>query len=130
MINKMLVIDDDELTTYLVKKMVRSSNLVNDLLTKENGQEAIEYLHSLENKDEFPDVIIVDIDMPVMDGYEFVDAYQNAFWKKYPNTHIMMFTSSKRKSDLEKSLSYECVSECVNKPMTQEMLSQISSKVA
>lgn len=125
MIKKLLLIDDDELTSYLIKKLINGIGEVKEFQIKENGLEGLEYLAELRyNQESFPDVILLDIDMPVMNGYEFAEIYENTYWNKYPGTKLIMVTSSKRKLDFEKCLSYKCVLDCIYKPLTPEKIEQ------
>jgi CheY-like chemotaxis protein len=126
MINKLLLIDDDELTSYLIKKLVKGIGEVEDFQIRDNGIEGLDYLNKLHAKGQsFPELILLDIDMPVMNGYEFAENYENNYWHSHPETRIVMVTSSKRKLDFEKCLSYECVSDCIYKPLTREKMEHL-----
>jgi CheY-like chemotaxis protein len=126
MIKKLLLIDDDQLTSYLIKKLIGGIGEVKEFQIKENGLEGLEYLAELRyNQQSFPDVILLDIDMPVMNGFEFAEIYENIYWNKYPGTKLIMVTSSKRKPDFEKCLSYKCVVDCIYKPLTPEKIEQL-----
>ncbi|MGK7393591.1 MAG: response regulator [Candidatus Cyclobacteriaceae bacterium M3_2C_046] len=131
MLKKLLLVDDDDLTSFLIGKLIKGNDSIDSFEAKENGYDALEYLKQLEksNYQSFPEILLVDIDMPVMNGYEFVEAYENHFWKKFPNTKILMVTSSKRKLDFERCLSYKSVTNCIYKPLTKEILSDIVENV-
>ncbi len=125
--NKLLLIDDDEIASFLVGKLAKKNPLIDGFVVQENGLDAINYLHSLQ-KIEFPSVILVDLDMPVMNGYEFLQFYQNTFWEKYPHTKVIMVTSSLRRLDWEKALEYKCLEDCIYKPIDQDFLTEIFEK--
>lgn len=126
MINKLLLIDDDELTSYLLQKLIKGVRKVKEFVIKENGLEAFEYLEGLKSKEEsFPDVILLDIDMPVMNGFEFVELYEKHYWRKYMDLKLVMITSSTRKMDFERSLSFQSVSDCIYKPISREKMNYI-----
>lgn len=125
MINRLLLIDDDELTSYLVKKLIGSVGDVKEVVIKENGLEGLEYLAELKaHKSKFPEVILVDIDMPVMNGFEFVEEYENQYHNN-GHTRLIMITSSKRQLDFDKCLSYSSVLNCIYKPLTREKIAAI-----
>ncbi len=127
MINKLLLIDDDELTSYLVKKLIGSVGNVKEIVIKENGLEGLEYLAELKaHNSVFPEVILVDIDMPIMNGFEFVEAYENQYVNN-GGTRLIMITSSKRQLDFDKCLSYSSVLNCIYKPLTREKIAAILS---
>ncbi len=127
MINKLLLIDDDELTSYLVKKLIGSVGNVKEIVIKENGLEGLEYLAELKaHNSVFPEVILVDIDMPIMNGFEFVEAYENQYVNN-GGTRLIMITSSKRQLDFDKCLSYSSVLNCIYKPLTREKIGAILS---
>jgi len=126
MINKLLLIDDDELTTYLLQKLIKGVREVKEFVIKENGLEAFEYLEGLSRKGEsFPNIILLDIDMPVMNGFEFVELYEKRYWRKHMELKLVMITSSKRKMDFERSLSFQSVSDCIYKPISREKMEYI-----
>lgn len=125
MINKLLLIDDDEIAAFLMGKLVNKNHLVNKFVVKENGKEGLDYLRALEAQDEFPQVIFVDLDMPVLNGYEFLDAYQQEFWPKHSDTQVVMLTSSRRKLDWDNAMKYECLVDFIFKPATTQYLEQL-----
>ena len=129
MIKKLLIVEDDNLTSYLMKKLIKKNAVAEEVVVKENGYEALDYLKHLPASDFFPNVIIIDIDMPVMDGYEFVANYEKQFWRDNSNTYLLMATSSKRKIDYERSIKNPCVNECVFKPITKDILLQLSQNL-
>jgi CheY-like chemotaxis protein len=90
-----LVIDDDELDRISVIRAFKESGLVNPIVTVENGAEAIWYLnHSEKIK---PRLILLDLNMPKMDGFEFLEYRLNSKWKGIP---VVILTTSKEQTDV------------------------------
>ena len=130
MIKKLLLIDDDEIASFLVGKLIKKSQVVNEFIVRENGKDAIDFLRTLENEEDFPDLIFVDLDMPVLNGYEFLALYQSEFWTQYPDTRVIMLTSSQRKLDWNKAMQFDCLVDFIFKPVTREYLEQLTEKAA
>lgn len=107
-------IDDDELWNMVHKKLVSISI---DLETKSffNAKKALELL---ENTTEYPDVIFLDLMMPEMTGFEFLDALQN----NGINVPVVVLSSSIQDSDIDKSLTYDNVVTYLTKPLKKENL--------
>ncbi len=130
MINRLLLIDDDEIASFLIGKLVKKSQGINEFVVLENGKEAVDYLSSLRDDDDFPEIIFVDLDMPVLNGYEFLEIYQKEFWPDHPATQVIMVTSSSRKLDCNKAMQYDCLVDFIFKPVTKEYIEELSTKSA
>ena len=122
---KVLLIDDDEINNFTVEAVLETVDFIEEYEFKENGWDALDYLRECEKKGIFPDLIFVDINMPEMDGHEFIERYEALFWGQHPNTKVSMLSSSLSESDRLKSLSYSSVSEYAYKPLTKEKLTII-----
>ena len=75
-LNLVLLVDDDEISNFVTEKHIDRSNLVDHLEIKTNGQEAAEYLSNCKNT--YPDLVLLDINMPLMSGFELLDHYQQS----------------------------------------------------
>lgn len=92
-----------------------------DLLVFHNGLEAINYIKPvLESAESLPDVILLDLNMPVMDGWQFLDEFVKLKLSKKITLYIV--SSSIDEADHEKALSYEAVSHFYIKPISKENL--------
>ncbi|MGD1893076.1 MAG: response regulator [Cyclobacteriaceae bacterium] len=123
---KVLLIDDDEINNFTVEAVLENVEFIERYEIKESGWEALDYLKQCEENDDFPNLIFVDINMPEMDGHEFVERYEALFWQNHPTTKISMLSSSVSEADRRRSLSYPCVSEYAFKPLTKEKLAYIA----
>ncbi len=123
MINKVFIIEDDIITSYIIKKIVED-NLKN--ITIEifgNGNMA---LAALEDKASLPDLILLDINMPIMDGWEFLEAISShSIQKTIP---IYILSSSIDPDDLEKAKNFEILQGFCSKPFSKAKLEDIILK--
>jgi CheY-like chemotaxis protein len=115
-INKVLLVDDDIAANYLSKELLEKLHVAKEIDIAENGSVAF----TLITQKECPDVIFLDIKMPQMDGFDFLECLQNMDLPK--NVKVIMLTSSVRPEDREKALSYKGVVDYFEKPLTPEKL--------
>ncbi len=72
-----MLVDDDEAINFINEKVIAMANCVEQVIIRENGQEAIDYLKkATQEGDVIPSIILLDINMPIMNGWEFVEAYK------------------------------------------------------
>lgn len=130
-ISCILLVDDDVATNFINKKIIQKAEIVQHVHVALNGKEAIEYIC---NKGKFesennlypkPEMILLDINMPVMDGWEFIEAYKNLNESYKQNIIIVMLSSSFNPADKEKAESIPEISEFRQKPMSREALFDI-----
>lgn len=120
------IIDDDQVYVYGVKKMIMFYDFCNDVLTFKNGEEALGYLQPRVIDDApLPEVIMVDINMPVMDGWEFLDAFTRIKPKDGRKITIYVISSSIKQDDIDKAKNYTEVTDYIVKPVRFENLKQI-----
>lgn len=118
-----MFIDDDEIYNFLMEKKVSDafSSGVESIFFS-SGQDALDYL---EAKVEWPDIIFLDVKMPEMTGFDFLEAYQKRNFDTTHNTAIYMLSSSLNKKDIEMSKAYQPVVRFINKPLEIEELKSI-----
>ena len=122
---KILLIDDDELFLSLTEKTLRDSYL-KTIKCKTHAREAREYLDSCREKGHrFPDIIFLDIDMPGIGGLEFAELYSRRYAKEFPDTKLVILTSSISRKDKEKALEISGINGFIEKPLTQEKLNEL-----
>lgn len=125
------LIDDDNVYVSLVKKIIEVRKLCENLLVFKNGREALYYFETLlqnfEEKD-IPQIVFLDLNMPVMDGWEFLEEFtkiKNRFGKVIT---LYVVSSSINPNDIERAKSIQSVKEYLIKPVTIENLDQIFNK--
>jgi len=127
-LNSILLIDDDEATNFIHQFVIQNHGSCNQIVTKLNGQEALDYLSTPnENGLPSPDIIFVDINMPTLDGWGFLEKYETQF-EGQPSKIIVMLTTSLNKHDKERAENMKVISEFRNKPLNAEILDEIVQK--
>lgn len=127
------IIDDDKIYVNLVKKIIEIKKLSENLLIYKNGKEALDYFKdTLENmsEDKLPDIIFLDLNMPVMDGWEFLNEFikiKNNFNK---NITLYVVSSSIDPRDLERAKSFNLVTDYLIKPIELKKFEKIFEKTA
>jgi two-component system, chemotaxis family, chemotaxis protein CheY len=117
------LVDDDKIYQFTTERMLRRLDETITLLWFKNGKEAIDYLaehHS--NSAELPGVVILDINMPLMNGWEFLDHYQRIQESMSKPIEIYMMSSSIDERDMQRAREYACVTDYVEKPITTDTL--------
>lgn len=125
-LNKILLVDDDETSNFLTELMLKEMDLAQDVIISLNGEEALDYIKNhCETKDQCPELILLDINMPVMDGFEFLEEFEKIKdGYKNKKLNIVMLTSSNYFKDFEKAKKFN-VRGYINKPLTEEKIIQI-----
>ncbi|HLV53085.1 MAG TPA: response regulator [Cryomorphaceae bacterium] len=122
--NTVWIVDDDPIARLLIRKTLER---VDGLDTKElnTGEEALQEVGKVV-RDSLPSprIILLDLNMPVMDGWEFLDAYEKR-GAPLRETKIVILTSSINPADNEKSKSYMSVSALIHKPLTVDDVVEI-----
>ncbi|AIY13342.1 MULTISPECIES: response regulator [Cellulophaga] len=107
MIDHICIIDDDAITVFGIKKLLTSTIECNNIDAFSNGKLAIEYLSEIvANKTKLPDLIFLDLNMPIMDGWEFLEEFLKLPIADAITVNIV--TSSINKEDRDKSNFYKC----------------------
>ena len=117
-----LLIDDNYIDNFVTSKMLESSNIAENVIVRQSPEEAIESLRIGAIK---PDIIFLDIRMPEMSGFEFLDAYDKIFIENKEAIKIYMLSSSLDPVDLKKSLVNKYVSQFIHKPVTHKALEEL-----
>ncbi|MBQ0733328.1 response regulator [Aquimarina celericrescens] len=118
------IIDDDNIFIYGVRKVMELAEICNNFLIYKNGQEALDALTSIiSSNNKLPDIILLDLNMPVLDGWQFLDEFIKIPASKRITIYIV--SSSVDPEDVLRAKSYEIVSNYVVKPITMKKLEEL-----
>lgn len=121
--NKIMIIDDNYVDNYIASALIKNNNLTKDLLEFDNGVKAIEYLEkNKDNHQELPDLILLDIYMPLMDGFEFLNLFEKIDSKLTKNCKICIVSSSIDDNDIFKAKLDKKIYNFISKPLTVDLL--------
>jgi CheY-like chemotaxis protein len=125
-----MLLDDNELDNFINQKTLEACRFASKIYVNTSSKSALEFLNNLETSssaefDIFPQIIFIDINMPMIDGFQFIENLKNTFPKRFKATKIVILTSSVSINDREKSMSISKDILFLNKPLTQEALNQI-----
>ena len=122
------IIDDDKLTVKLISILVSKNKFCEEIQSFDNAQHAIDKLkQNASNNGVLPDAILLDLNMPVMDGWQFLDEFVLLPIKKEISVFIM--TSSIDPVDIEMAKKYKIVKDYVEKPITSKKLDLLSNLI-
>jgi CheY-like chemotaxis protein len=132
-VNCILLVDDNEADNYYHSFVIRDCDACNQIKTALSGEEALIYItrtidSALESKYPIPDFIFLDINMPRMNGFEFLDELKKKNENLLRKIIIIMLTSSTDPNEEVRALNTGVVKEFINKPLETEMLNELLQK--
>lgn len=131
MLDLILCVDDDPITLMLCKKVINKASFSNEIATAKNGEEALLYFNELkqDNEKKVPQLIFLDLNMPIMGGWEFLDSFNNENYSNFNSVKIIILSSTIDPEDLKKAEKYPAVIDFLPKPITTSMLEYIIGKI-
>ncbi|WP_299823699.1 response regulator [uncultured Pontibacter sp.] len=123
-----MLVDDDDTTNYLNERLLKEMQVAKQIVVMKNGREAIDYLKTAATGNGTvisPNLIFLDIKMPVMDGFSFLEEYQRAGLDAADQVVILMLTSSASFYDLERLRNYKKVKQHFSKALTKHDVREI-----
>lgn len=123
-----MLIDDDDVYNFLNKTLVEISGLSNDVNICKSASEGLKQLKTATTS-QLPDVILLDIMMPDMDGHEFLSQFAMLPQQIINDVKIAMLTSSLDPTDKQKTTCYKFVIDFIEKPLTEDKLTKLKNKL-
>ncbi|MEQ8552752.1 MAG: response regulator [Cyclobacteriaceae bacterium] len=122
-VHRLFIVDDDNLFTHITSLVVGDSDLVEEVKVYSNGKEVYDYLQINQHAPEkLPDVILLDLSMPIMDGWGFLDKFMKLNLNAAKEIEIYICSSSISPEEIEKARSMSVVSDYIIKPLTTKKL--------
>lgn len=130
-INTIYLIDDDGIFQYLTCKVIEDTRLVEQICLFENGHTAIEKIReTIDKKEILPEIILLDLSMPIMDGWDFLDELRLLRPKIDAEIIIYIVSSTISPKDIQKVNAYSEVKDYVIKPITRQKFSDLLNSLA
>lgn len=132
MLEQILCVDDDPITLMLCKKVIERASFSAEIITAQNGEEALHFFNELKyskNKAKKPQLIFLDLNMPVMGGWEFLDHFSTVDYEEFSSIKVVVLSSTINPEDLDKAKQYTVVIDFLSKPITYSMLEYLKNKM-
>lgn len=125
-LNSILLIDDDIDCNFFHQRLINKLECAEAIYIAKNGKEAIELLKKeIDGKYLNPDIIFLDINMPIMNGWEFIEEYQNLKEEQKAKIVLIMLTTSLNENDIEKAKNYKDIKGYKNKYLNTDTMNEI-----
>jgi CheY-like chemotaxis protein len=125
-----MLIDDNEIDNFINQKIIESSLFAKNVYVNSNGLSALEFLKNIQASkdivdDIMPDIIFIDINMPLMDGFQFTDELLKLTKGMQKKPKLVILTTSINVEDKIRTAKYGAKIEYISKPLTEEALTSI-----
>lgn len=128
-IKTLFVVDDDKIYHFLFKNLLKQNGIDVNVIFFHNGQEAIEYIKKNADAGQLPDLILLDVNMPIMNGWQFLDEYSQLVQALPKASPVYMISSSNNEVDINKAKEFgKLVHDYLLKPVCKEDLDIIFAR--
>jgi CheY-like chemotaxis protein len=122
-----MLVDDNEIDNIINEKIIEAEHFANRILVFQSGQEALDFLEAnQQSQPELPEIIFLDINMPIMDGFQFLEKFQGFSEFVLEKCKIIMLSSSISPKDIDRAASSKYVKKYLNKPLNKRYLDAIT----
>ena len=126
LLNSILLVDDDRANNFFHDYVIKHLHCAKFVVAKQYASDALDYLKG--DKHDWPELILLDINMPRMNGWEFLDAYRTIDKERKSKTVIVMLTTSESPEDRAKAHTIKEINEYLIKPLDEEKLRALLRK--
>lgn len=127
LINTIFIVDDDPIHQQIAKIMIERQAISSNIRVFSDAQDVLDYLReNAGDTNALPDLILLDLNMPVMDGWEFLEEYASFCDQLPKNIRIFVLTSSIDEKDRERVSAYNFVTGYLTKPLSKEIIAHLS----
>lgn len=117
---QIMLIDDDETSNFIARRQLQFAKACDDIVTAANGLEAREYIC---NCTDLPDLVVLDINMPLMNGFEFLDWFDGSEFRG--RMKFAVYSTSIREEDRQRARGYVDVIRYIEKPLTKDKIADL-----
>lgn len=124
-INSILLIDDDQINNFINKRIIKKLGIAEEVSIALNGEEALNHIQNYcKDTGCCPELIFLDINMPVMNGFEFLNEFKNLDLGNKNEVKIIVLTTSTNPGDMQKLKEYS-IKGFMNKPLTEKKILEL-----
>lgn len=133
--NSVLCVNDNDITLFILKRTLSKSNFAEQIIEKKDGLEALVFCRQLiasgqHSSENYPKVIFLDLHMPVMGGWEFLDKFSSEIWPFFKETKIVITSQSIDNQDFIRAKAHPFVIDFLKHPITVEYLIKLHESLA
>lgn len=122
-----MLVDDNEIDNIINEKIIEANSFAEQILVFQTGQDALEYLREHQGDVEsLPEIVFLDINMPIMDGFQFLSDFEEFSDDVREKCKIIMLSSSISPKDIDRAASSRYVKKYLNKPLNARYLEAIT----
>jgi CheY-like chemotaxis protein len=130
MLEKVLLIDDDEISLLLCEMVLEQTAFAKQVIKLSDGKQGIDFYErqaqNLDATEAVPELIFLDLNMPIMNGWDFLEEFSAKYQAQFPKTRVAILSSSIDPHDVAKSKEYSFVIDFLNKPLTDADVLRLS----
>ncbi len=126
MLNRVIIIDDDSISILVTETMMRKNNFAKEIITFEKPQKALDFFEAEYPWDQgAPDYIFLDVEMPEIDAWKFMDCYKNLDSRIEERKHIILLSATFNPDDEARARIHPMVMELITKPVNGHILERL-----
>jgi CheY-like chemotaxis protein len=129
-LNTVCVIDDDKIYSFAIKHIINRSGITENIILFHNGRVAMDFFHQqVQEQHSLPDVILLDLNMPVLDGWQFLEEFETIKTSLKKTIPIYIVSSSIDEEEHSRAKAIESVNDFITKPITVSILQKIHNQI-
>jgi CheY-like chemotaxis protein len=127
-IDLVMLVDDNETDNFISKRIIEITGFAKEVVVTNSGNAALDYLEeNKKNTDRLPDLIFLDINMPIVDGFVFLYEFESFPEEVRSKCKVTILSSSDNKRDIDKIINNDHVIKFITKPLTEEALNEVKT---
>jgi CheY-like chemotaxis protein len=121
-----MLVDDNDTDNFISRRIIEITNFASEVIVKSSGKSALDFLdENNSNADNLPDIIFLDINMPIVDGFVFLYEFEKFNDTVKDKCRVIILSSSDNKRDIDKIVNNDYVIKFITKPLTETALQEI-----